>query len=176
MSVRVRLTRVGSKKNAVWRVVVADQRSPRDGRIIESIGHYNPQTEPSTIVIDRERLDHWIEQGAQPTNTIRKLMRAPNTETQVVTPADVPEPEEVSDAPPAEAAESGTDPGSADDAGPDTGAEAAAADARPEPADADAADARPEPADADPADAGPESTAPSAAEPTDTGDAAKPEG
>jgi small subunit ribosomal protein S16 len=154
---------VGSKKNAVWRVVVADQRSPRDGRIIESIGHYNPQTEPSTIVIDRERLDHWIEQGAQPTNTIRKLMRAPNTETQVVKPADVPEPEEVSDAPPAEAAESGTDPGSADDAGPDTGAEAAAADARPDPADAD------------PADAGPESTAPSAAEPTDTGDAAKPD-
>ena len=154
---------MGSKKNAVWRVVVADQRSPRDGRIIESIGHYNPQTEPSTIVIDRERLDHWIEQGAQPTNTIRKLMRAPNTETQVVKPADVPEPEEVSDAPPAEAAESGTDPGSADDAGPDTGAEAAAADARPEPADADTADA------------GPESTAPSAAEPTDSGDAAKPD-
>ena len=61
-------------------MVVADQRSPRDGRVIESIGHYNPQTEPSTIVIDRERLDHWIERGAQPTNTVRKLMRAENTE------------------------------------------------------------------------------------------------
>src|SRR5918992_5206975 len=76
MSVRVRLTRVGSKKNPIWRVVVADQRSPRDGRVIEQIGHYNPRTEPSTIVLDREHLDHWIELGAQPTNTVRKLMRA----------------------------------------------------------------------------------------------------
>ena len=79
MSVRVRLTRVGSKKNPIWRVVVADQRSPRDGRSIETLGHYNPQTEPSTIVIDRDRLDYWIERGARPTDTIRKLMRAPNT-------------------------------------------------------------------------------------------------
>ena len=79
MAVRVRLTRVGSKKNAMWRVVVADQRSPRDGRFIEMIGHYNPQTQPSQIVIDRERLDHWIKQGAQPTDTVRKLMRAENT-------------------------------------------------------------------------------------------------
>jgi small subunit ribosomal protein S16 len=77
MSVRVRLTRVGSKKNPIWRVVVADQRSPRDGRVIETIGHYNPQTDPSTVVIDRDRLDHWIARGARPTNTIRKLMRAP---------------------------------------------------------------------------------------------------
>ena len=60
-------------------MVVADQRSPRDGRFIETIGHYNPQTQPSTIVIDRERLDHWLELGAQPTNTVRKLMRAENT-------------------------------------------------------------------------------------------------
>ena len=63
----------------MWRVVVADQRSPRDGRIIESIGHYNARTEPSTIVIDRERLQHWIDRGAVPTNTVRKLMRAPNS-------------------------------------------------------------------------------------------------
>src|SRR5215218_5177255 len=76
MSVRVRLTRVGSKKNAIWRVVVADQRSPRDGRFIEMIGHYNPQTQPSQIVIDEERLQHWLERGAQPTNTVKKLMRA----------------------------------------------------------------------------------------------------
>jgi small subunit ribosomal protein S16 len=75
MSVRVRLTRVGSKKNPIWRVVIADQRSPRDGRFIETIGHYNPQTEPSTIVIDDERLRHWMERGAQPTNTVKKLMR-----------------------------------------------------------------------------------------------------
>ena len=80
MAVRVRLTRVGSKKNAMWRVVVADQRSPRDGRFIEMIGHYNPQTEPSQIVIDRERLDHWLRQGAQPSDTVQKLMRAKNSE------------------------------------------------------------------------------------------------
>jgi small subunit ribosomal protein S16 len=76
MAVRVRLTRVGGKKNPIWRVVVADQRSPRDGRFIESIGHYNPRTEPSTIVIDEERLEHWISRGAQPTGTVKKLMQA----------------------------------------------------------------------------------------------------
>jgi small subunit ribosomal protein S16 len=76
MSVRVRLTRVGSKKNPIWRIVVADQRSPRDGRFIEMIGHYNPQTEPSEIVIDGERLQHWLARGAQPTNTVKKLMKA----------------------------------------------------------------------------------------------------
>ena len=67
---------MGGKKNPNWRVVVADQRSPRDGRFIESIGHYNPRTEPSTIVIDDERLEHWISRGAQPTGTVKKLMRA----------------------------------------------------------------------------------------------------
>ena len=76
MSVRVRLTRVGGKKNPIWRVVVADQRSPRDGRFIETIGHYNPQTEPSTIEIDDQRLRHWLARGAQPTGTVRKLMQA----------------------------------------------------------------------------------------------------
>lgn len=76
MAVRVRLTRVGSKKNPIWRVVVADRRSPRDGRFIETIGHYNPQTQPSTIVIDHDRLEHWLALGAQPSNTVRKLMRA----------------------------------------------------------------------------------------------------
>ena len=76
MSVRVRLTRVGSRKNPIWRVVVADQRSPRDGRFIETIGHYNPQTDPSTIAIDEERFRHWLERGAQPTGTVRKLIKA----------------------------------------------------------------------------------------------------
>src|ERR671915_294894 len=76
MSVRVRLTRVGSKKNPIWRVVVADQRSPRDGRFIETIGHYNPQTDPSTITIDEERLQHWLARGAQPTNTVKQLVKA----------------------------------------------------------------------------------------------------
>jgi small subunit ribosomal protein S16 len=76
MSVRVRLTRVGSKKNPIWRVVVADQRSPRDGRFIELIGHYNPQTEPSTIEIDEDRLQHWLARGAQPSGTVKQLMKA----------------------------------------------------------------------------------------------------
>jgi small subunit ribosomal protein S16 len=76
MSVRVRLTRVGSKKNPIWRVVVADQRSPRDGRFIETIGHYNPQTEPSTIRLDEERLQHWLARGAQPTGTVKQLVKA----------------------------------------------------------------------------------------------------
>ena len=67
---------MGSKKNPIWRVVVADRRSPRDGRFIEAIGHYNPQTKPSTIVLDHERLDHWLALGAEPTNTVKKLMRA----------------------------------------------------------------------------------------------------
>ena len=82
MSVRVRLTRVGSKKNPVWRVVVADQRSPRDGRVIETIGRYNAQVEPSEIVLDEERLQHWLDRGAQPTNTVQKLMRAKQREQQ----------------------------------------------------------------------------------------------
>jgi small subunit ribosomal protein S16 len=76
MSVRVRLTRVGSKKNPIWRVVVADQRSPRDGRVIETIGRYTAQTEPSEIVLDRERLQYWLDRGAQPSHTVKKLMRA----------------------------------------------------------------------------------------------------
>jgi small subunit ribosomal protein S16 len=73
--VRLRLTRVGGKKDPIWRVVVADQRSPRDGRVIETIGQYNPQTEPSTIRIDEERARHWLERGAQPSQQVSKLLR-----------------------------------------------------------------------------------------------------
>jgi small subunit ribosomal protein S16 len=75
VSVRLRLTRVGARKNPVWRVVVADQRSPRDGRVIETIGHYNAQADPSTIAIDEERAKSWLARGAQPSNTVRKLLR-----------------------------------------------------------------------------------------------------
>ncbi len=101
MSVRVRLTRVGSKKNAIWRVVVADQRSPRDGRSIETIGQYNPQTEPSTVVLDRERLDYWLERGAVPSNTVKKLMRVkPDAAAPVVEAEKAPTPTE--EAPPAD--------------------------------------------------------------------------
>jgi small subunit ribosomal protein S16 len=71
----MRLTRVGGKKDPVWRVVVADRRSPRDGRFIEVIGRYNAQTEPSTIVLDEERARYWIERGAQPSDPVRKLLK-----------------------------------------------------------------------------------------------------
>jgi small subunit ribosomal protein S16 len=75
VAVRLRLTRVGGKKDPIWRVVVADQRSPRDGRVIETVGHYNAQTDPSTIVIDESRVRDWLDRGAQPTDTVRKLLR-----------------------------------------------------------------------------------------------------
>ncbi len=75
MAVAMRLTRVGGKKDPVWRVVVADKRSPRDGRFIEVIGRYNAQTEPSTIALDEERVRYWLERGAQPSDPVRKLLK-----------------------------------------------------------------------------------------------------
>jgi small subunit ribosomal protein S16 len=66
---------MGAKKQPVYRVVVADARSPRDGRVIETIGHYNPRTEPATIVINEERALRWISVGAQPTTVVSKLMK-----------------------------------------------------------------------------------------------------
>ena len=76
MAVRMRLTRVGSKKNPIYRVVVADQRSPRDGRFIEIIGRYNPQTEPSTIDLDEAKVAEWLGKGAQPSDAVAKLIKA----------------------------------------------------------------------------------------------------
>ena len=73
--VRIRLTRVGSKKNPIWRIVVADKRSPRDGRVIENVGTYNPQTDPSTVTLKQDRVEHWIAKGARPTDTVLKLMK-----------------------------------------------------------------------------------------------------
>ena len=75
MAVRIRLTRIGGRKDPIWRVVIADQRSPRDGRIIENVGHYNVQTEPSTIKLDEARVRHWLDRGAQPTGQVRKLLK-----------------------------------------------------------------------------------------------------
>ena len=75
MAVSMRLTRVGGRKDPVWRVVVADKRSPRDGRFIETVGRYNAQTDPSTIVLDEDRVRYWLGQGAQPSNTVKKLLR-----------------------------------------------------------------------------------------------------
>ena len=76
MSVRIRLRRVGSRKNPIWRIVVADKRSPRDGRTIETIGQYNPQTNPSLIEFDEDRASHWLEHGAQPSDTVASLLRS----------------------------------------------------------------------------------------------------
>ncbi|HYN37482.1 MAG TPA: 30S ribosomal protein S16 [Actinomycetota bacterium] len=73
--VKIRLMRVGKRKQPSFRVVVADQRMPRDGRIIEAIGHYGPRQDPSEIVIDSDRAVYWLEKGAQPSNTVRKLMQ-----------------------------------------------------------------------------------------------------
>ncbi len=66
---------MGGRKDPIWRVVVADQRAPRDGRVIETVGHYNAQTDPSTIVLDEERVRLWLARGAQPSSTVRKLLR-----------------------------------------------------------------------------------------------------
>jgi small subunit ribosomal protein S16 len=74
MSVRIRLKRLGAKKRPFYRVVVADQRSPRDGRFIENIGRYQPLDDPSLIEIDEERALYWLGVGAQPSNTVRVLM------------------------------------------------------------------------------------------------------
>jgi small subunit ribosomal protein S16 len=76
MAVRMRLTRVGSKKNPIYRVVVADSRSPRDGRFIEIIGRYNPQTDPSTIDLDETKVRDWLAKGAQPSQPVARLIKA----------------------------------------------------------------------------------------------------
>jgi small subunit ribosomal protein S16 len=82
MAVRLRLTRIGGRKDPVWRIVAADQRSKRDGRILEIVGQYNAQTNPSTIVIDEEKVRGYLARGAQPTDQVKKLLR-----TQGIDPA-----------------------------------------------------------------------------------------
>ena len=72
--VKIRLRRTGAKKRPSYRLVVADARSPRDGAFIQVIGHYNPLTDPETIVIDEEKALHWLRQGAQPTATAARLL------------------------------------------------------------------------------------------------------
>ena len=76
MAARIRLARVGSKKNPVYRVVVADSRSPRDGRFIEIIGRYNPQSDPSIIELDEAKVRDWISKGAQPSESVQRLLKA----------------------------------------------------------------------------------------------------
>ena len=75
MAVRIRLTRVGAKKQPTYRVVVADARSARDSRSIDTIGHYNPRTEPIELNIDAEKARAWLDKGAQPSDTVVRLFR-----------------------------------------------------------------------------------------------------
>ena len=82
MAVRIRLTRVGATKQPTYRVVVADARNARDGRSIETIGHYNPRTEPVEFVVDADKARKWLAQGAQPSDTVARLFR-----TAGITPA-----------------------------------------------------------------------------------------
>lgn len=71
--VKIRLRRIGAKKQPTYRFVVADARAPRDGRFIEILGHYNPRTEPKTVVVDEAKAKEWLTKGAQPSETVRRL-------------------------------------------------------------------------------------------------------
>lgn len=75
MAVKIRLKRIGAKKNPFYRIVVADSRSPRDGRLIEEIGYYSPLTDPKTVKIDDEKARKWLGNGARPTDTVNRLFR-----------------------------------------------------------------------------------------------------
>ncbi len=75
MAVKIKLRRMGAKKNPFYRIVVADSRFPRDGRFIEEIGYYNPMEEPSVVKLDPEKAKKWMENGAQPTDTVRDLFK-----------------------------------------------------------------------------------------------------
>jgi small subunit ribosomal protein S16 len=75
MAVKIRLARHGAKKAPFYRIVVADSRSPRDGRFIDRIGTYNPRTEPSDIQVDADKARQWLDKGAQPTDQVRKLLK-----------------------------------------------------------------------------------------------------
>ena len=78
MAVKLRLTRVGSKKNPIYRVVAADTRSPRDGKFIEIVGRYNPQHDPSLIEFDEEKVKDWLGKGALPSEAVHRLLKAKN--------------------------------------------------------------------------------------------------
>ncbi len=75
MAVKIRLRRMGAKKAPFYRVVVADSRYPRDGRFIEEVGTYNPMTEPSTFTVDADKVKQWMANGAQPTDTVKVLLK-----------------------------------------------------------------------------------------------------
>jgi small subunit ribosomal protein S16 len=86
MAVHIRLSRVGAKKAPQYRVVVADQRSPRGGRFIEKLGTYDPAADPGILTLDRARLDYWRSQGAQPSHTLERLLKRKPSEPTAVAP------------------------------------------------------------------------------------------
>ncbi|GAU09970.1 30S ribosomal protein S16 [Desulfoplanes formicivorans] len=75
MAVKIRLTRMGSKKKPFYRIVALDSRTRRDGRPLEFLGYYNPMTEPPEVKLDNERITYWLEQGAKPSNTVKSLLQ-----------------------------------------------------------------------------------------------------
>ncbi len=145
MAVKIRLRRVGAKKQPSYRVVIADSRAPRDGRFIEIIGFYNPRTKPTTITIDEEKARKWLSQGAMPTESVASLlyragivdMRAPrwrNTLAATAEAAPIASTDAATQAAPAEqssAAEPSGEPGPAAAATPDTASVAPASEAAP---------------------------------------------
>ena len=130
MAVKIRLRRMGKKKQPTYRVVVADSRSPRDGRIIESIGRYDPRSEPSLVEIDNDRARYWLGTGAQPTERVQKLLEISGAVAQPkVSRAGVYRLDDPSPIPPSESGVNGSaddtsddDGSSADDASADEGA------------------------------------------------------
>lgn len=75
MTVRIRLNKMGAKKRPFYRLVVADSRSPRDGRFIEILGHYNPIMDPVELVVDKEKAEDWLKKGAKPSDTVKRLLK-----------------------------------------------------------------------------------------------------
>jgi small subunit ribosomal protein S16 len=92
MAVHIRLSRVGAKKAPLYRVVVADQRSPRGGRFIEKLGTYNPSGDEGALILNRERLDYWRGRGAQPSHTLDRLLKADQREQKKVAAVAAPSP------------------------------------------------------------------------------------
>ena len=82
MAVKLRLRRMGARHQPKYRIVVADSRSPRDGRSIETLGHYNPLTDPATVVVDQDRVRHWVEHGAQPTEAVQRVLKSKGIDLQ----------------------------------------------------------------------------------------------
>lgn len=147
--VKIRLMRVGKKKQPAYRVVVADSRSPRDGRIIESIGHYQPRSEPSEVSIDASRAVHWLERGAQPSGQVRKLLEISGAWAEFTGEAPPPQPtpgERKRKATPAASVDEGPAEGLVEVA-EETGSEAAEVETLPEAVEQSAAAPEAEPAD-----------------------------